>query len=40
MLALNVSVDNMASFLGIEPQSLSRIRKQVIFQQMLFLCFI
>lgn len=30
-LALNVSVDNMASFLGIEPQSLSRIRKQVTF---------
>lgn len=28
-LALNVSVDNIASFLGIEPQSLSRIRKQV-----------
>lgn len=30
-LALNVSVDNVASFLGIEPQSLSRIRKQVAF---------
>lgn len=30
-LALNVSVDNIASFLGIEPQSLSRIRKQVVF---------
>ncbi|WP_299885243.1 Crp/Fnr family transcriptional regulator [uncultured Lacinutrix sp.] len=30
-LALNVSVENMASFLGIEPQSLSRIRKQVTF---------
>ncbi len=30
-LALNVSVDNIASFLGIEPQSLSRIRKQVTF---------
>ncbi len=30
-LALNISVDNMASFLGIEPQSLSRIRKQVTF---------
>lgn len=30
-LALNVSVDNMASFLGMEPQSLSRIRKQVVF---------
>jgi CRP-like cAMP-binding protein len=30
-LALNVSIDNMASFLGIEPQSLSRIRKQVTF---------
>ncbi|WP_339713446.1 Crp/Fnr family transcriptional regulator [Cyclobacterium amurskyense] len=28
-LALNVSVDNIASFLGIEPQSLSRIRKQI-----------
>ncbi|AFM05196.1 cAMP-binding protein [Bernardetia litoralis DSM 6794] len=28
-LALNVSVENMASFLGIEPQSLSRIRKQI-----------
>lgn len=30
-LALNVSVDNIASFLGIAPQSLSRIRKQVSF---------
>ncbi|WP_341225379.1 Crp/Fnr family transcriptional regulator [uncultured Arcticibacterium sp.] len=30
-LALNVSVDNIASFLGMEPQSLSRIRKQVAF---------
>jgi len=30
-LALNVSVDNIASFLGIEPQSLSRIRKQIAF---------
>jgi CRP-like cAMP-binding protein len=30
-LALHVSIDNMASFLGIEPQSLSRIRKQVTF---------
>lgn len=30
-LALNVSVDNIASFLGIEPQSLSRIRKQISF---------
>ena len=30
-LALNVSVDNIASFLGIEPQSLSRIRKKVTF---------
>ena len=30
-LALNVSVENIASFLGIEPQSLSRIRKQVTF---------
>ena len=30
-LALNVSVDNIASFLGIEPQSLSRIRKQITF---------
>ncbi len=28
-LALHVSVDNMASFLGMEPQSLSRIRKQI-----------
>ena len=28
-LALNVSVDNIASFLGMEPQSLSRIRKQI-----------
>jgi len=27
--ALNVSVDNIASFLGIEPPSLSRIRKQI-----------
>ena len=30
-LVLNVSVDNIASFLGIEPQSLSRIRKQITF---------
>ena len=30
-LILNVSVDNIASFLGIEPQSLSRIRKQITF---------
>ncbi|WP_055443394.1 Crp/Fnr family transcriptional regulator [Lacinutrix himadriensis] len=30
-LALHVSVDNMASFLGMEPQSLSRIRKQITF---------
>lgn len=30
-LALNVSVDNIASFLGMEPQSLSRIRKQITF---------
>lgn len=30
-LALNVSVDNIASFLGMEPQSLSRIRKEVTF---------
>ena len=30
-LALNVSVDNIASFLGMEPQSLSRIRKQIVF---------
>lgn len=30
-LALNVSVENMASFLGMEPQSLSRIRKQITF---------
>ncbi len=29
-LALNVSVENIASFLGIEPQSLSRIRREVI----------
>lgn len=28
-LALFVSVDNIASFLGMEPQSLSRIRKQI-----------
>ncbi len=28
-LALNVSIDNIASFLGMEPQSLSRIRKQL-----------
>ena len=28
-LALNVSVENIASFLGMEPQSLSRIRKQI-----------
>lgn len=31
LLALNVSVDNIASFLGMEPQSLSRIRKQIAF---------
>ncbi len=30
-MALNVSIDNIASFLGIEPQSLSRIRKQIAF---------
>lgn len=30
-LALNVSIENMASFLGMEPQSLSRIRKQLTF---------
>ena len=30
-LALKVSVDNVASYLGIEPQSLSRIRKQITF---------
>ena len=30
-LALNVSVENIASFLGMEPQSLSRIRKQITF---------
>ncbi|AWV97308.1 Crp/Fnr family transcriptional regulator [Arcticibacterium luteifluviistationis] len=30
-LALNVSVENIASFLGMEPQSLSRIRKQIAF---------
>jgi len=29
-LALHVSIDNIASFLGMEPQSLSRIRKQII----------
>ncbi len=28
-LVLNTSVENIASFLGMEPQSLSRIRKQV-----------
>ncbi|MEM1336639.1 MAG: Crp/Fnr family transcriptional regulator [Bacteroidota bacterium] len=31
VLALNVPVENIASFLGMEPQSLSRIRKQIIF---------
>lgn len=30
-LALRVSVDTIASFLGMEPQSLSRIRKQIVF---------
>ncbi|WP_423999818.1 Crp/Fnr family transcriptional regulator [Maribacter sp. IgM3_T14_3] len=30
-LALKVSIDNIASFLGMEPQSLSRIRKQIAF---------
>ena len=30
-LALNVSVENIASYLGMEPQSLSRIRGQVTF---------
>ena len=30
-LALNVSIDNIASYLGMEPQSLSRIRKQITF---------
>ncbi|WP_339705126.1 Crp/Fnr family transcriptional regulator [uncultured Kriegella sp.] len=30
-LALNVSIDTIASFLGMEPQSLSRIRKQITF---------
>lgn len=30
-LALNVSIENIASFLGMEPQSLSRIRKQISF---------
>ena len=30
-LALNVSIENIASFLGMEPQSLSRIRKQITF---------
>ena len=30
-LALHVSIDNIASFLGMEPQSLSRIRKQIVF---------
>jgi hypothetical protein len=29
-LALNVSIENIASFLGMEPQSLSRIRRQII----------
>lgn len=28
---LNVPIDNIASFLGMEPQSLSRIRKQITF---------
>lgn len=28
-LVLNVSVDNIASFLGIKPQSLSRIKKEI-----------
>lgn len=28
-LASNVSIENIASFLGMEPQSLSRIRKQI-----------
>lgn len=28
-LALKVSIENIASFLGMEPQSLSRIRKQI-----------
>ena len=30
-LAQNVSIENIASFLGMEPQSLSRIRKQITF---------
>ena len=30
-LALHVSIENIASFLGMEPQSLSRIRKQIAF---------
>ncbi|WP_196887467.1 Crp/Fnr family transcriptional regulator [Aureivirga sp. CE67] len=30
-LALHVSIENIASFLGMEPQSLSRIRKQITF---------
>lgn len=30
-LALQVSVDNIASYLGMEPQSLSRIRRQLTF---------
>lgn len=30
-LALSVSIENIASFLGMEPQSLSRIRKQITF---------
>ena len=30
-LALEVSVDNVASYLGMEPQSLSRIRRQLTF---------
>ena len=30
-LALNVSIETIASYLGMEPQSLSRIRKQITF---------
>jgi hypothetical protein len=30
-LVLNVSIENIASFFGMEPQSLSRIRKQISF---------
>jgi CRP-like cAMP-binding protein len=30
-LVLNVSVDNIASFIGLQPQSISRIRKEIAF---------